>query len=292
MGIDPVIAGLGSVWGAFADPWRQAIVQRAFTEVLLLGLVGSALGCWIVFYELSYSAESLAHAIFPGLVVATLAGFPVMLGGAAGLLVAAVAIALAGRTPEIGGDTAVAVVVPGFLGLGALLALSAATPPGLNGLLFGDILGVSNFDLWLSIGLAVVTIAALTALHRQLLAVGFDRGSAHALGGRPLLVDVALLLLVALAVLVGVQALGVLLVVAVMIGPAAAARLVSHRMVPMMVVAAFIAVVAGGGGLYLSYYADTAGGASVAAVVVVTYLAVLATTERRTRWQLRSPTRN
>jgi ABC-type Mn2+/Zn2+ transport system permease subunit len=301
MDIDPVLAGLGA-WDALADPWREAIVQRAFAEVLLLAVVGGALGCWISFYELSYTTESLAHAIFPGLVVATLAGFPVVLGGAAGLVVAALTIALAGRTAEIGSDTAVAVVVPGFLGLGALLALSAATPPGLDGLLFGDILGVSDLDLWLSVALAAVTVIALALLHRQLLAVGFDRTSAHALGGLPALVDIALLVLVALAVVVGVQGLGALLVTAVLIGPAATARLVTHRMVPMMALATVLALLAGGGGLYLSYYADTAGGASIAAVIVVSYLAVRATTfvrtapafatERRAVWLPRSRTRS
>jgi ABC-type Mn2+/Zn2+ transport system permease subunit len=274
MSIEPVIAGLGGAWDALADPWSEAIVQRAFAEVLLLGLVGGTLGCWIVFYELSYGTESLAHSVFPGLVVATLAGFSVILGGAVALVVAAVAIALAGRTPEVGSDAAVAVVVPGFLGLGALIALSAQTPPGLGGLLFGDILGVSDLDLWLSIALAAVTLAALVLLHRQLLAVGFDRGSARALGGRPLLVGVALMLLVALSVLVGAQALGSLLVVAILVGPAATARLVSNRMVPMMALATCFAVLAGGGGLYLSYYADTAGGASVAATIVAFYLGV------------------
>jgi ABC-type Mn2+/Zn2+ transport system permease subunit len=214
------------------------------------------------------------------------------LGGAGGLLAAALAIAIAGRTPEIGSDTAVAVVVTGFLGLGALLALSASTPPGLSGLLFGDILGVSDLDLWLSVALAIVTLTALGALNRQLLAVGFDRRSARSLGGRPLLVDAALLTLVALAVLVGVQALGALLVLAILVGPAATARLVAHRIVSMMALAIALAVLAGAGGLYLSYYADTAGGASIAAVVVVAYLAVLATTERRTRWRLPSLTRS
>jgi ABC-type Mn2+/Zn2+ transport system permease subunit len=106
------------------------------------------------------------------------------------------------------------------------------------------------------------------------------------------LVDVALLVLVALSVVVGVQALGALLVVAVLIGPAASARLVADRMGPMMVLATCFAVLAGGGGLYLSYYAHTAGGASIAAVVVLAYLAVLATTERRTRWLPRSRTRS
>jgi len=109
---------------AILDPFRDPIGLRALVEVALLGATGGALGCWIVFYRLAYSAESLAHALLPGLVVAALAGAPLVLGGAVGLVVAAVAVAVAGRTPAIGHDTAVAVVVTALLGLGALLALS------------------------------------------------------------------------------------------------------------------------------------------------------------------------
>jgi ABC-type Mn2+/Zn2+ transport system permease subunit len=267
-----VIDVLESVGRTLADPWSHTLMQRAFAEIALLGIVGGTLGCWIVFYELSYSTESFAHAIFPGLVVAALTGIPLMLGGAIGLIVAALAIALAGRAPEIGADTAIAVVVSALFGLGAVLALSATSPPGLQGLLFGDILGVSNLDLLSALALAVLTFAALRALHRQLLVVGFDRVSAQALGGRPLVADAALLLLVAMSVLVGVQGLGTLLVVTILVGPAASARLVAHRMVPMMVLATLFAIVTGAGGLYLSYYADTAGGASIAATVVALYL--------------------
>ena len=266
------------VWGVLTDPWAEGIVQRAFAEIVLLGIVGGMLGCWIVFYELSYSAESLSHALFPGLVVAALSGASLVLGAAGGLLLAAVAIALAGRAPGVGSDSAVAIVVSGLFGLGALLALSAESPPRLNALLFGDILGVSNLDLALAAGLAVVSVAILAALHRQLLLVGFDRTSARALGGRPVLVDITLLVLLALAVLVGVQGLGSLLVVTVLVGPAATARLVAHRMGPMMALATLFAVLAGAGGLYLSYYADTAGGASIAAAVVAVYVAIWAAT--------------
>jgi ABC-type Mn2+/Zn2+ transport system permease subunit len=272
MSADAGLAALGDAWGALADPWAEALMQRAFAEIVLLGIVGGLLGCWIVFYELSYSAESLAHAIFPGLVVAALTGIPLVLGGAAGLVVAALAIALAGRAPGIGSDTAVAVVVSGLFGLGALLALSAASPPGLTGLLFGDILGVSNLDLALALALAGVSAVVLGALHRELLLVGFDRSSARALGGNPLLADVALLVLLALAVLVGVQGLGALLVVAILVGPAASARLVARRMAPMMALAVLLALASGACGLYLSYYAGTAGGASIAAVIAAVYV--------------------
>jgi ABC-type Mn2+/Zn2+ transport system permease subunit len=257
---------------ALSDPWTHAFMQRAFLELTLLGIVGAVLGCWVLFYELSYGAESLAHALFPGLVVAALVGLPLLLGAAGGVLVAAVAVAVFGRTPEIGRDTAIAVVITSLFGLGVLLALAPASPPGLNGLLFGDLFAATNSDLLVAAFLAVAVLGGLTVLHRQLLAVGFDRSNARALGGKPLFVDLALLGALAAAIVIGVQGLGNLLVLAVIVGPAATARLLVRRMLPMMALAVALAVGCGAGGLYLSYYADTAGGASVAAVVVVVYL--------------------
>jgi ABC-type Mn2+/Zn2+ transport system permease subunit len=259
-----------------AEPWSEPIMRRAFAEVVLLGIAGGALGCWVIFYRLSYSAESLAHSLLPGLVAAALLGFPLLLGGAVGIVVAAIAIAVAARTPAIGRDTAVAVVVTGLLGLGVLLALSRAVPAGLAELLFGDVLGVSDADLLFAALLVVVVVAALAILHGRLLVVGFDRTSARGLGVAPAAVDAALLVLVALAVLVAVQGLGNLLVVAVLIAPAATARLLTHRMGAMLVAAAAIAIVAAVGGLYLSYYAGTAAGASIAGMLVAAYLVAAA----------------
>ena len=261
---------------ALADPWSQDFLRRAFLELALVGIATGPLGCWVVFYELSYGAESLAHALFPGLVVAALAGIPLIVGGAAGVLVAAAAVAVVGRTPELGRDTAVAIVVTSLFGLGVLLALSPSSPPGIAELLFGDVLAVTGRDLALTAALAAGMLGALALLHRQLLVVGFDRSSARAFGARPLRVDLALLGLVAAGVLVGVQALGNLLVVAVIVGPAATARLLTRRIVPMMALAAGLALAAAAAGLYVSYYADIAAGASVALAVVAGYLLALA----------------
>jgi ABC-type Mn2+/Zn2+ transport system permease subunit len=270
-----------AVLHVLTDPWADAVGRRALLEVVLLGVTGGALSCWIVFYNLSYSAESLAHALLPGLVIAALTGLPLLLGGAAGLIVAALAVAAAGQVPAIGRDTAVAVVVTTLFGVGVLLALSPSSPPGLSGLLFGDVLGVSNGDLALAGGLAAVVVLALALLHGRLLVVGFDRVSAPGLGVRPVVVDAALLVLLALALLVAVQGLGNLLVVAVLVAPGAAARLVARRMAPMMAASAAVAVVAGAGGLYLSYYAGTAAGASIAAILVAAYLLAGVGTLRR-----------
>jgi ABC-type Mn2+/Zn2+ transport system permease subunit len=264
---------------ALADPWSQDFVRRALLELVLAGIAGGTLGCWVVYYELSYSAESLAHALFPGLVAAALFGVPLLLGGAVGVAVAAGAVAVFGRTPEIGRDTSVAVVVTTLFGLGVVLGLSPSSPPGLNELLFGNVLAVTGADLAVSAGLTAAVLGVLAVLHRKLLVVGFDRGSAAAFGARPLPVDLALLALIAAAVIVGTQALGNLLVVAVVVGPAATARLLTRRLVPMMAVASGIAVVAAVSGLYLSYYADLAAGASVALAIVAGYLLALGWSE-------------
>ena len=265
------------------DPFAEPVNARAFAEVALFGIAGGALGCWIVFYELAYGAESLAHSMFPGLVVAALFGAPLLAGGAAGILIAALAIALARRAPAIGGDTAVAVVVTTLFGLGAVLALSPESPPGVQELLFGDVLGVTDLDLALGAVLTAVVLVALRLLHGRLLAVGFDRTTARTLGASPALADTALLVLVALAVLVAVQGMGNLLVVSVLVGPAATARLLARRMAPMMTLAIAIGVLAGAGGLYLSFYAGTAAGASIAGVIVAVYLLVAAISALATR---------
>jgi ABC-type Mn2+/Zn2+ transport system permease subunit len=261
---------------ALSNPWSEVFMQRALLELVLLGTVGGVVGCWVLFYELAYSAESLAHALFPGLVAAALLGLPLLAGGAAGVVAAAIGIAFVRRVPLLGGDASVAVVITSLFGLGVLLALTPATPPGLGGLLFGDLLGVTWSDVAASGALAVVAGVALVGLHRPLLLVGFDRATARAFGARPLLIDLALLGLIAVAIVIGVRALGNLLVLALLVGPAATARLLVRRMTSLMALAAAVALAASVGGLYLSYYASIAAGASVAAVTVSTYVTVLA----------------
>jgi ABC-type Mn2+/Zn2+ transport system permease subunit len=276
---------VATVLHVLAEPWSEGIMQRALLELAILGLVGGALGCWIVLGGLSYGAESLAHGMLPGLVLAALSGVPLVLGGAAGVLLAALAIALAGRAGAgvLGRDDAVAIAVTTLFGLGVLLALSPAAPAGLEALLFGDVLGTSDGDLGIAAGLGALVLAALWLAHWRLLAAGFDRGSARSLGVGPDRADLALLVLLALAVLVAVQGLGTVLVVAMLVAPAAAARLHARRLAPTMALAAALAIVAGAAGLYLSYYARVAAGAAIAGLLVAAYLLARAATTLRAR---------
>ena len=262
-------------------------MQRAILEIALIGLAGGAIACWVVLYELSYAAESLAHSIFPGLVLAAIAGVPLLLGATPAIVIAALAIALASRAPGTSRDVGVAVVVTTMFGLGVLLALSPDSPPGIEALLFGDILGPADSDLIAAAVLAVLVPAALWLGHHRLLASGFDRGSARALGLSPGLIEAGLLVLLAATTVVAVQGLGNLLVVAVLVGPAAAARQLTQRIVPMLLGSAAIAVLAGIAGLYVSYYAGTAGGASIALAIFAA--ALLALAAGRLRGALRPP---
>jgi ABC-type Mn2+/Zn2+ transport system permease subunit len=260
------------IWHWLADPWTGDIMRRAFAEVVLLGIAGGAIGCWIVLNELSYGAESLPHAMFPGLVIAALVGTPLLVGGSAGLIGAALVIALATRTPLIGRDSAIAVVVTALFGLGVLLALAPASPQSVQSLLFGDILAITRNDLIAAGALTIVVLAALRLLHTRLLVVSFDRTTSQSFGVSAARADIALLMLLALSVLIAVQALGNLLLVALLIAPAAAARLLARRMLPMMATAAALAIASGVVGLYVSYHLRTAAGASIALAMVASYL--------------------
>jgi ABC-type Mn2+/Zn2+ transport system permease subunit len=265
------------------EPFTEPIVQRAAAGVVLLGIVGGLAGCWVVLYGLSYAAESLAHGSLPGMVVAVAAGLPLLIGTSGGLLVAAAAIALVARVPALGRDTAVSIVISTMLGLGALLALAPSTPRGLAALLFGDVLGLSTADLAVGVLVAALLAVLLTVFHGRLLAVGFDRETAARLGVRPGLVELLLLVLLGLALVVVVPALGNLLAAAILIGPAATARLVTRRVPSMLAVAVLLAIGCGLAGLDASYQLSTASGATIAATILVVYLLALgrATLRRR-----------
>jgi len=246
------------------DPWRSGIDRRAMLEVLLLGGFSGALSFWVTSFRLSYPAESLGHGLLPGLVLAALAGVPLLLGAAASVGVAAVAVWLAGRDERIGSDTATAVAVTGLFGLGALLALAPATPARLEELLFGDPLGVTDADLIAAGALALLGGAALVALHRPLSALAFDATGSGSGGPAPQRVRLALLALLATGLAVAVQGLGSLLVLAVLVAPAVAVRRHVSGPGAAVIAGAVVAALAGVAGIYASHHLSSAAGASVA----------------------------
>jgi ABC-type Mn2+/Zn2+ transport system permease subunit len=256
------------------DPFGSPIVQRALLELLVLSLACGPLGVWVLLYRDAYAAESISHGMLPGLVLAALAGAPLLLGAAGGVLVAAAGIGLVARDQRLGTDIGVAVCVSTLFGLGGMLALSPASPPRLQELLFGDLLGVSGGDLAVAAALAGGVALALLAGHRSLALVGFDRGSAPSLGARPLRWELALLVVLAVTTVAAVQGLGNLLLLALVLAPAAAALSLARRLAAVLALSVVLAAAAGTAGLVLSFHLRVAAGASVALCAVA--LALLA----------------
>lgn len=274
--------------GWLLDPLSHGIVVRALIELTVLGAVSGAIGCQVILHRISYSAESLPHGMFPGLVGASLLGLPLLLGGAVGILLAGLLIAVAIRLLKDSADVAIAVVVTTLFGLGVLMALSPASPPGIQALLFGDPLAVSDGDLIATLALGAVVLLLLWRSHDRLLAIGFDGAGGRSLGLSPGLVQALLLALVAATVLIGVRGLGNLLVAAILVGPAAAARLVTDRMAPMIATSIVIAVLAGIAGIYLSFHAGVAAGAAVVVCLAGFYLVAAGAAALRGTGSLRS----
>jgi ABC-type Mn2+/Zn2+ transport system permease subunit len=246
------------------DPLGSPIVLRALGEVMLLSLACGPLGVWVLLYRDAYAAESISHGMLPGLVIAALAGIPLLFGAFAGVLVAAAGIALVARDQRLGADVGVAVCVSALFGLGGMLALAQDSPPRLQELLFGDLLGITGGDLVVAGLLAGGVAAALALGFRSLSLVGFDRGSAAALGAKPARWELALLVVLAVTTVAAVQGLGNLLLVALVLAPAAAALALADRLAAVLALSVGLAAFAGTAGLYLSYHLEIAAGASVA----------------------------
>ena len=257
------------------DPFSGPLMQRALAEVLVVAVACGPLGVWVLLYRQSYAAESISHGMLPGLVVAALIGAPLVLGATGGVIVAAVAIALAGRDERLGGDVGVAVAISVLFGLGALLALSPDVPARLGELLFGDLLGVTGRDVAEAAVLAAVVVVALALSHRRLSVSVFDRTAAGSLGARPGRWEVVLLVLLAICTVAAVRGLGNLLAVALILAPAAAALNLAPRLPVALALSAVLAALAGLLGLLASYHWHVAAGAAVALAAIALFLVTI-----------------
>ena len=246
------------------EPLESGIGRHALAEVALVGAFAGALGFWVVAYGLSYGAESLAHGLLPGLVLAAIVGAPLAGGAAAGAVVAALLIAAAARDDRIGAETGTAVVVTALLGLGAMLASISETPQRLGELLFGEPLSAGPGDIAAAAGLAVAGGLALAALHRPLAALAFDPVGARALGLRAGAVRAGLALLLAAAVCVAAQGLGNLLALAAIVAPPLAVGRHARSPGEAVVAGGAVGALAGIAGIYASFHIDVAAGAAVA----------------------------
>ncbi len=249
------------------DPLSAPFMQRALVAVLLLSVAGGLLGAWIVLRRLAFFAHAVGSATFPGLVVAGPWGIaPPLAALAAGLGFAGLLSRLT-RGAATSSDTATGLLLAGALALGSVLASDVyRSGVGVDRLLFGTLLGLSDGDLWLAAAAAVAALAATAALARTWLATGFDPGGARALGVPAARGDWLLLALLAACVVAVLPAVGALLVSTLLVVPAATARLLTGSLGALLATGVALAAAEGVAGLLLAYHLDLPPGPAIAIV--------------------------
>ena len=262
-----------------AEPFHYAFLQRALIEVVLVGIVSGAVGPLIVLRRLAFTGESIAETVLPGIVIAEAIGAS-LIGGAAAFALATVAlVASLERDRRVVNDVAVGNALAGLFPLGViLLALQSAPARSLQDYLFGDLLSIAPSDLVATAVIAIAVAAVVTVTRRALTAASFDRGFAEALGFAPGRIDLLALLLVAASVLVSLLAVGTVLALALLVLPAAIARLLTRRLVPMVLLTSALAIACGVVALELSYHYGIAASPAVVLCLAATFLLAATTT--------------
>ena len=266
------------------EPFTFGFMQRAFATALLVGILCPAIGTYVVLRKLSFIGDGIAHASFAGIVIAYLRGVDYYLGAGFVAIVTALAIGFVHRKGRIALDTAIGVLFTGAFALGIfLMSRQKSYSVDLQSFLFGDILSVNRGDV-ITIAVLAIAVGIVTALmYRALLYTSFDPIVAQAGGINAPRVEYILLVLVALTIIISLQAVGIVLVAALLVTPAAAAYQLTTRFHFMMAIAAAFGAVCAVGGLYASYFLQSSSGATIVLAATVLFFGVLGGKQLRGR---------
>lgn len=245
------------LWNCIMVPLQFGPTSRALIAAILIGVLCAAIGAFVVLQELSFIGDALAHASFPGVVIASLLGFNIALGGAVFGIATALGVGWITRRSKVSLDTAIGVLFAGMFALGIfLLSIQEGYNKELFGLLLGDILAVRPADLWTIIGIGGAILLIIAVLYKELVLMTFDPTAAQAQGLPTGPLHYLLLCLMAVTVVISIQSVGIVLVVAMVVTPAATASLVVRRFGAMIVWGSIQGVVAATIGIYVSAYID------------------------------------
>jgi manganese/iron transport system permease protein len=261
------------VIGWLLDPLQYAFMQRALFEVVLMGLTCGLIGTYVVLRGMAFMGDAISHAIFPGIVIAFLLHIGFFVGALISGVLTALLIGGVTRNRRVSEDSAIGVLFVGMFALGiVLISTVQGYTANLASFLFGDVLGVSEADVWASVGIGLLVLLALVLFQKELLLVAFDEDMAEAMGLPVWVINLGLLILIALTIVVSLQAVGNILVLAMLVTPAAAARLWTDRLLVMMGLSAGFGALAGCVGLFLSFHTDLAAGGTIVLVITGWFL--------------------
>jgi manganese/iron transport system permease protein len=256
------------------DPLSYGFMWRGLLASLMVGVICSVLGSYVILQGMAFFGEALSHAILPGVVLAYLLAWPLTVGALIFGILVALGIGALSQRGEVREDTAIGIILAGSFALGvAMLSTVRGYAVDLAHILFGDVLGVSVSDLWVTFGLGALVLLTVFLFYKEFTLLAFDPTLAVVLRLPANFLRYLLLVLIAVTIVVSLQTVGIALMLAMLVTPAAAAQLLTRRLPAMMATAAVIGAISNITGLYLSYYVNVASGPAM--VLVATFIFAL-----------------
>jgi manganese/iron transport system permease protein len=257
------------------NPLAYEFMRQALVAGLLVGILCPVVGCYLVVQRMALLGDVIAHAVLPGLAIANFAGIDLLLGAFTSGMVSTFVINWIRSQSRVTADAAMALTFSSFFGLGILLLTVLQSRVDLEGLLFGDILSVTSGDVTRTLGIGLFVLTLIKLFYKELLFVTFDRVGAEAMGLPVGWIDLGLMAGITLTIIAGIQTVGVILVIALMVGPAMTAYLLVKELHWMMAVGSGIGALCSGAGLFASYYFDLPSGPAIALTVFGVFILAL-----------------
>jgi manganese/iron transport system permease protein len=263
------------MFAPLTEPFTLTFMQHALAAIVLVGAICGVMGVFVTLRGLAFMGDAMAHAVFPGVVISYVVGGNFLVGAIVAATVVSLGIGVVTQSGLLRNDTAIGIFFAGAFALGvAIISTQQSYARDVTSLLFGSILGVSRDDLALTVLVGLGVLVVLWLVRREVVTVSFDRTYAQSQGLNLWGWDQLFLLLLALTIVISLQTVGNILVLAMLVTPAATARLLTDRLVPMIAVSAAIGAASGVAGLYLSYYRGVSSGASIVLAATAVFIAV------------------
>lgn len=257
------------------EPLNFEFMRLALTTAILLGVLCSVVGSYLIVQRMGLLGDVIAHAMLPGLAIAFFFGFDIFIGAFISGTLSTFIISWIQSQSRVKVDVAMALVFSGFLALGITLITVLKSKLDLHQFLFGDILGVTVADVWKTLAIAVIILILVKLFYKELLFYTFDPLGAQAVGLPVNLIHLGLTAAITLTIIVSMRAVGVVLVVSLLIGPGITAYLLVKKLHQMMFFGSIIGIFSSVTGMYLSYYLNIPSGAAIVLVVSGLFLLAL-----------------
>ena len=277
----------------FLAPWTYPFMRTALGVSVFVGIVCAVLSCFLILKGWALMSDAVSHAVLPGVVIAYILGLPFAIGAFVSGLASAVVIGWVQRNSRVKDDAVIGLVFTGFFALGLILVSRTASDVHLTHILYGNVLGIEPDDVVQTLIAGSIALVAIALLRRDLLLFCFDPNHARAIGLNTTVLYYTLLALLALTVVAALQAVGLILVIAMMITPGAIGYLLTDRFDRMMALAVGAAVLASTLGVYASFYLDASTGGCIVVAQALLFVLAMVFAPRRgiwARWRSRRTT--